>query len=74
MERRHPARAYVLIYDKTRILAAVKRVWGERVTTIFPGQGHFAMQEPPGAGRAVDVAIDAVDDLLTLDLLALSRR
>jgi len=40
--RRYPARHYVVIDDKLRILAAVKLAWGERVTTIFPRQGHYA--------------------------------
>ena len=42
VEARHPARHYVLIDDKLRILAAVKKIWGDRVTTVFPRQGHYA--------------------------------
>ena len=34
VERRFPARHYVLVDDKPRILAAVKQAWGERVTTV----------------------------------------
>ena len=34
---------YVLIDDKLPILAAVKRIWGPRVTTIFPRLGHYAL-------------------------------
>jgi hypothetical protein len=41
-ERLYPANHYVLIDDKLRILAAVKKIWGERVTTVFPKQGHYA--------------------------------
>ena len=37
-----PADHYVLVDDKLRILAAVKKVWGARVTTVFPRQGHYA--------------------------------
>ena len=40
--RRFPARHYVLIDDKPRILAAVKRQWQERVTTVLPRQGQYA--------------------------------
>src|SRR5271165_4473336 len=40
VERLYPARHYVLIDDKLRILASVKKAWGDRVTTIFPKQGH----------------------------------
>ena len=42
VERLYPARHYVLIDDKLRILAAVKKIWGERVTTVFVKQGHYA--------------------------------
>src|SRR5438552_8483168 len=34
----YPARHYVFVDDKLRILTAVKRVWGERVTTVLPRQ------------------------------------
>ena len=49
--RRYPAAHYTLIDDKTRILAAVKAVWGDRVTTVFPKQGHYAREEPPQRRR-----------------------
>ena len=42
VERLYPADHYLLIDDKLRILAAVKKIWGERVTTVFPKQGHYA--------------------------------
>ena len=42
VERRYPADHYVLVDDKVRILDAVKQVWGKRVTTVFPRQGHYA--------------------------------
>ncbi len=48
VERRYPARQYVLVDDKPRILDAVKKVWNARVTTIFPRQGHYA-HDPAGA-------------------------
>ena len=43
VERRYPAAHYVLVDDKLRILTAIKQVWGERVTTVFPRQGHYAL-------------------------------
>src|ERR1700744_2821332 len=43
VERRYPADHYVLIDDKLRILSAVKKAWGKRLTTIFPKQGHYAL-------------------------------
>ena len=42
VERRYPAEHYVLVDDKLRILTAVKQIWGERVTTVFPRQGSYA--------------------------------
>src|SRR6478752_7918288 len=61
--RRYPAAHYALIDDKVRILAAVKRVWGDRVTTIFPRQGHYAREEPPRDPASVDRTIAAIGDL-----------
>jgi len=43
VERRYPAEHYVLIDDKLRILSAVKQIWAGRVTTVFPKQGHYAL-------------------------------
>ena len=75
VERRFPARRYVLVDDKLRILAAVKAVWGERVTTVFPRQGHYAhdpavLAEFPEAQFA-DIAVDTIGDLLQRDLVSL---
>lgn len=70
--RRYPATHYTLIDDKARILAAVKAAWGDRVTTVFPKQGHYALEEPPRDGAA-DRTIDAIGDLLSLDLSAPPR-
>lgn len=65
VERRYPADRYVLVDDKLRILDAVKRAWGERVTTVFVRQGHYAddldlLRHYPPA----DVTIGAIGDLL----------
>ena len=43
VKRFYPANHYVLIDDKLRILTAVKKIWGERVTTVFPKQGYYAL-------------------------------
>jgi FMN phosphatase YigB (HAD superfamily) len=43
VEAKYPAAHYVMVDDKVRILAAIKKYWGSRVTTIFPRQGHYAM-------------------------------
>jgi FMN phosphatase YigB (HAD superfamily) len=43
VEAKYPARHYVMIDDKVRLLAAIKGYWGEKVTTVFPRQGHYAL-------------------------------
>jgi FMN phosphatase YigB (HAD superfamily) len=43
VEVKYPARHYVMVDDKVRLLAAIKEYWGEKVTTIFPRQGHYAL-------------------------------
>jgi FMN phosphatase YigB (HAD superfamily) len=42
-EAKYPATHYVMVDDKVRILAAIKKHWGSRVTTVFPRQGHYAL-------------------------------
>lgn len=43
VEAKFPADHYVMVDDKVRLLAAMKAYWGERVTTVFPRQGHYAL-------------------------------
>jgi FMN phosphatase YigB (HAD superfamily) len=43
VEAKYPATHYVMVDDKVRLLAAIKQHWGPRVTTIFPRQGHYAL-------------------------------
>ena len=62
---RYPARHYVLIDDKPRILAAVKQSWADRVSTVFPKQGHYALD--PHAGEpfpAADLVVDRIGDVV----------
>lgn len=42
VERRFPARHYVMFEDKLRVLDALKQHWRERLTTVFVRQGHYA--------------------------------
>jgi hypothetical protein len=72
VEKRYPARRYVLVDDKLRILTAVKKIWGSRVTTVFPRQGHYANDpQALAAYPPADVAIEGIGDLLRYDLPAL---
>ena len=65
--QRYPADHYVLVDDKLRILSAVKEVWGERVTTVFVRQGHYAHDVNAISGyRAADYTIDRIADLSKL--------
>jgi FMN phosphatase YigB (HAD superfamily) len=69
VERRFPAEHYVLVDDKPRILAAVKRFWGDRVTTVFARQGSYARNaQTVGAPPPADIAIERIGDLLSFDL------
>lgn len=68
VERQHPARRYVLIDDKLRILSEVKKIWGERVTTVFVAQGHYARDKMTLAQYpAADRQIDRIADLAAID-------
>jgi hypothetical protein len=69
--QRYPAARYVLIDDKPRILAAVKEVWGERVTTVLPRQGQYANASDAASYPAADLTIARIGDLLAYDLPAL---
>jgi FMN phosphatase YigB (HAD superfamily) len=72
VERRFPAAQYVLVDDKLRILAAVKKFWGPRVTTVFVRQGHYAADpEILGSYPPADISIERIGDLLQYRLAEL---
>jgi FMN phosphatase YigB (HAD superfamily) len=71
VEGRYPADHYVLIDDKVRILTAVKKSWGRRVTTVFPKQGHYASARDVSTYPAPDVTIDRIGQLVDFDLSTL---
>jgi hypothetical protein len=72
VERYYPADRYVLIDDKLRIHAAVKQQWGDRVTTVFVRQGHYAYDQATlAAYPPADVSVDRIDELATADLAKL---
>jgi hypothetical protein len=71
VEQSYPAHHYVLIDDKLRILTAVKKVWGDKVTTVFPRQGHYAHDEKANAAYPpADITVEDIGDLLNYDLPA----
>jgi FMN phosphatase YigB (HAD superfamily) len=65
----YPAEHYVLVDDKVRILTAVKAAWGKTVTTVFPRQGHYAL-DPKEVAKypPPDITIESISDLLNHDL------
>jgi FMN phosphatase YigB (HAD superfamily) len=73
--RLYPADHYVMIDDKLRILSAVKKIWGDRVTTVFPKQGHYALDpEILAECPPADVELAKIGDLVSYDLPALLKR
>jgi FMN phosphatase YigB (HAD superfamily) len=70
VERRYPAKHYVLIDDKIRILTAVKKAWGPRLTTVFPRQGHYAHAPDVASYPAPDLTIERIGELVDYDLEA----
>lgn len=64
IERRYPARRYVMIDDKLRILTAMKAIWGARLTTVFVRQGHYAFDpETIRTHPAADLTVEHIGDL-----------
>lgn len=73
VERRHPAKHYVMVDDKLRILDAMKKVWGSRLTTIFVRQGHYALDLASlSAYPPADLTVERIGDLATLNVSHLS--
>jgi FMN phosphatase YigB (HAD superfamily) len=69
IEYRYPAEHYVLVDDKLRILNAFKQAWGDRVTTVFPRQGEFALNPVTMASYPpADITVERVAELLSYDL------
>ncbi len=67
VEQLYPADHYVLVDDKIRILTAVKKVWGDRVTTVFPRQGHYAHADDVASYPPADVTVERIGELAERD-------
>ena len=66
--RRYPAEHYVLIDDKVRILSAIKKIWKEKVTTVFPKQGHYAADEKEVSKYPIpDITIERIGNFLEIE-------
>ncbi len=72
VQQRYPAEHYVMIDDKLRILAAIKKAWDKNVTTVFPRQGHYATDpEVLKVYPPADISIDRIGELAEYDLAAM---
>jgi FMN phosphatase YigB (HAD superfamily) len=69
ISRLYPAQHYIMVDDKLRILSAMKKQWGSRLTTIFPRQGHYALDPKiTAAFPPADLTVDSIGELGQLDL------
>jgi FMN phosphatase YigB (HAD superfamily) len=74
VEKLHPATHYVMVDDKLRILAAMKGVWGDRLTTVFVRQGHYALDRATTAVYPpADISIEHIADILDYDFTDVAR-
>ena len=72
VEGNYPARHYVMVDDKLRILTAMKKAWGGRLTTVWPRQGHYALDPQAIASYPpADLTIERIGDLVNYGLPAL---
>jgi FMN phosphatase YigB (HAD superfamily) len=72
VEQRYPAGHYVMVDDKLRILTAMKKIWGDRLTTVWPRQGHYALDSKAVATYPpADLTIKRIGDLVNYRLPAL---
>ncbi len=73
VERRYPADHYVMVDDKVRILTAMKKTWGARLTTVFPRQGHYATAPDVATYPRPDITIEHIGALVDVDLPTLLK-
>jgi FMN phosphatase YigB (HAD superfamily) len=69
VERRYPARRYVMVDDKLRLLDAMKKIWQSRLTTVFVRQGHYALDlASVSAYPPADITIENIAELAGLSV------
>ena len=72
VERHYPGLHYIMVDDKLRILATMKKAWGYRLTTVWPRQGHYALDRNNAAAYPpADLTIEGIGELVNYDLAAL---
>jgi len=68
VEQFYPAKHYVMVDDKLRLLEAIKDIWKDRVTTVFVKQGHYALNKKDVAKyRPADISLRRIADLLKME-------
>jgi FMN phosphatase YigB (HAD superfamily) len=73
MTRRYPARRYVMVDDKLRLLAAMKSVLTDRLFTVFPRQGHYALDSAANLGLPpADLNVEHIGELTSYDFGSLT--
>jgi FMN phosphatase YigB (HAD superfamily) len=71
VERHYPARHYIMVDDKLRILTAMRKIWGDRLTTVWPRQGHYALDPQTAVTYPpADHTIERIGDLANYSLPA----
>jgi FMN phosphatase YigB (HAD superfamily) len=68
VQKRHPAPHYVVVDDKPNLLAAMKLVMRDKLTTVFVRQGHYALSAGSNAMTPPpDRVIERIGDLAALN-------
>jgi FMN phosphatase YigB (HAD superfamily) len=75
MQLRYPAAHYVMVDDKPNLLAAMKSILKEKLTTVFVRQGHYALApESDSVEPAPDMTIPRIGDLIDHELTDFQER
>lgn len=67
VEQAYPARHYVVVDDKPKVLQAIKERLGARVTTVFVHQGHYAREADLEHLQPPDLSLAHIGELVGLD-------
>jgi FMN phosphatase YigB (HAD superfamily) len=71
MQQRYSANHYVMVDDKPNLLAAMKSILKEKLTTVFVRQGHYALApESKTVSPPPDMTIERIGDLINHNLSA----
>lgn len=74
VQQAYPARHYVMVDDKPALLSDIKAALGDRVTTVFVRQGHYAHEGVHQGARTADVGLGSIAELAGLDVRAYAAK